>query len=111
MWIVSQNGTIISNTDTMQGITVDGGVIEIWHDGKVHNILGCYSSQDKVANVRDEILQAVKGLLVCANVEPNKDFTDSINDFTRQVTCISGVDAKIEPFGGTTVFQMPEDGE
>ena len=58
MWIVSQNGTIISNTDTMQGITVDGGVIEIWHDGNKHNLLGRYSTQEKAIKVRCQILYA-----------------------------------------------------
>ena len=60
MLIVSQNGTVIANTDTMQGITVQDGTLEIWHDNKTHNVLGTYS-KDKALEVKENLLGAYMG--------------------------------------------------
>ena len=56
MLIRSQDKTLLVNMDTMQGLNIEGNAkVTIWHDGKVHNTLGYYSTEEKAIKVLDMI--------------------------------------------------------
>ncbi len=63
MWIVSQDGTFILNADTMQGISRAANTIRIWHDGKVNNSLGIYSTEEKAKNVMKQLIEWKQGFI------------------------------------------------
>jgi len=62
MWIVSQDESLIINADTMQGISRTDGIITIWHDEKVRNVLGKYSSTEMAYTVMKRIIGAKNGI-------------------------------------------------
>jgi hypothetical protein len=62
VWIVSQDETLIINADTMQGISRTDGIITIWHDEKVRNVLGEYSSPEMAYTVMKHIIGAKNGV-------------------------------------------------
>lgn len=111
MWIVSQNGEITVNTDTMQGFSVTNGNIEIWHDNKIHNLLGRYSSQEKAMKVRDKLIEEYRGVFVIKANKPSEIEIDGIKALLCKGEFVA-VNGNYD-FGsaGNVVVHMPQDEE
>ena len=112
MWIVSQNGTFIANTDTMSSIQFLDNNIVIF-DGRITsgNSLGVYSSPEKAAAVREMIIDAQHGMLLMTNAEFSEEDEKKLRG-SGKIGCaisVSSPHSKVGYVGGNQVFRMPQD--
>jgi len=111
MWIVSQDGELIINSDTMQGISRTASTIRIWHDGKVNNLLGTYSTEEKAKTIMKQLIDSQVKFLVLKNIEDvEPDLKEYLKERQYGVITAKGCETEISSLGNQ-VFFMPQDEE
>lgn len=110
MWIVSQDETLILNTDTMQGISRTDCRINIWHDWKTYNFLGIYSTKEKAKTVMKLLIDSQTKLLVMKNTDVEPDLKEYLKVRQYGVVSVKGNETEINSIGNQ-VFFMPQDSE
>jgi len=112
MWIVSQDGTLIINADTMHGISRTDCGIKIWHEYKANSSLGTYSTEEKAKAVMKQLIDSQVKILVLKNadVEPELELEEYLKMRKYGVISVKGNETEINSLENQ-IFFMPQDEE